>query len=157
MPSLIFHFIYIPIWLYLLLTQERTEQRDVVNLHSNMVIFIIWNTFALYLAIPLFTFQYGYIYYASLIDLSISLVIIYIPIWLYLLFMSENKIVIEGIIFTFQYGYIYYNMDFKNIVLIIIIYIPIWLYLLSEKNELDSLFSAHLHSNMVIFIIQFRI
>ena len=55
--------IYIPIWLYLLLSLPYSMVPTLANLHSNMVIFIITPFIEGLIVSVRFTFQYGYIYY----------------------------------------------------------------------------------------------
>ena len=59
--------IYIPIWLDLLLQVECLNDSKLENLHSNMVRFIMFNINSFSLASNSFTFQYGQIYYISLL------------------------------------------------------------------------------------------
>ena len=148
--------IYIPIWLDLLQLTKFLSSLMTTDLHSNMVRFII--KLSLYLLsllrdlhsnmvrfiilqderktmkVPRFTFQYGQIYYKSLISSVVINDEIYIPIWLDLLYTYIN--IIEDILkkFTFQYGQIYY------------------LKLVKEQREAGF----YLHSNMVRFIIKNR-
>ena len=77
--------IYIPIWLDLLFLYMLLVFLPVMNLHSNMVRFIIRLTLPYYLLLVQFTFQYGQIYYFVFIVKFISVKYIYIPIWLDLL------------------------------------------------------------------------
>ena len=56
-----------------------------VNLHSNMVRFIMFNGDVYYRFAAKFTFQYGQIYYPSVPLSGTGSVKIYIPIWLDLL------------------------------------------------------------------------
>ena len=99
-----------------------------------------------------FTFQYGYIYYVLLEVVETIYILIYIPIWLYLLFGFQPSLISSNIYlhsnmvifiihfhisifpsssqFTFQYGYIYYYIQYSIVIYINAIYIPIWLYLL---------------------------
>ena len=51
--------IYIPIWLDLLSVLTISIQRGFIDLHSNMVRFIILIKLLAHLANSLFTFQYG--------------------------------------------------------------------------------------------------
>ena len=66
----------------------------------------------------------------------------------------ENDKVKHG--FTFHYGQIYYTNSAKCMETEYMIYIPLWLDLLSEKNKLEFSFSAHLHSTMVRFIMNWN-
>ena len=146
------HRIYIPIWLYLLWFKFYKPSFDFTNLHSNMVIFIIWTASYPCPWTSLFTFQYGYIYYLDKPCCLFPFPLIYIPIWLYLLcrryyrkssilsYLHSNMVIfiiktklrkwLEKLQFTFQYGYIYYLCSQTNSLLLSLIYIPIWLYLL---------------------------
>ena len=54
--------IYIPIWLDLLSSLPKPVLGEPLDLHSNMVRFIIPSNEALQYPVPLFTFQYGQIY-----------------------------------------------------------------------------------------------
>ena len=124
--------IYIPIWLDLLLKANYQNTTQNIDLHSNMVRFIINEICYIVDSIPAFTFQYGQIYYQSKLQFKNNRPIIYIPIWLDLLFplalLKEKKIRT----FTFQYGQIYYVFLMSLIRLFFPIYIPIWLDLLSR-------------------------
>ena len=55
--------IYIPIWLDLLYTNQKTLTELENNLHSNMVRFIIKMEDMNTIITAIFTFQYGQIYY----------------------------------------------------------------------------------------------
>ena len=101
-----------------------------MNLHSNMVRFIIELPALTSPPIIKFTFQYGQIYYLSEIIYLLKFCFIYIPIWLDLLLMYIKPETIYGghlhsnmvrfiisviqptfdysKVFTFQYGQIYY-------------------------------------------------
>ena len=103
----------------------------VVYLHSNMVRFIILKPKSPVRLRHTFTFQYGQIYYLYFSLLSISLIAIYIPIWLDLLS----------------------TMNMGDLVPISI-YIPIWLDLLQKVKKQIKLCILNLHSNMVRFIIK---
>ena len=123
--------IYIPIWLDLLqnnITQCRTEK---INLHSNMVRFIIYIYYLYQVKIIAFTFQYGQIYYTELFNIKKIKKEIYIPIWLDLLFSDLYD---SGIDLT--------NLH-SNMVRFIISFV----YFLNLKKR-------NLHSNMVRFIIR---
>ena len=100
--------IYIPIWLDLLQVFVRLLFRQILDLHSNMVRFIIFTLKLLKLGFIVFTFQYGQIYYTK------HCVFEYDD-------LSE---------FTFQYGQIYYFILFVVKLAFNNIYIPIWLDLL---------------------------
>ena len=124
------------------------------DLHSNMVRFIIPSNEALQYPIPLFTFQYGQIYYSKDTKQTKHFKTIYIPIWLDLLSIQDKSIYlqqkhlhsnmvrfiiikklkreVDKMKFTFQYGQIYYATGQKQEYLVL-------------KN---------LHSNMVRFIIK---
>ena len=122
--------IYIPIWLDLLLLSLTGESTARFNLHSNMVRFII-NFFLRFLkCLSIFTFQYGQIYYKSILNNLQEPGSIYIPIWLDLLYIQHSQI------------RIYKNHLHSNMVRFII--------LVSDfmGRKLDNL-----HSNMVRFII----
>ena len=62
-----------------------------------------------------FTFQYGQIYYAIALPMTVINSLIYIPIWLDLLYMKldQNGNYIPA--FTFQYGQIYYRLFKESI------------------------------------------
>ena len=51
--------IYIPIWLDLLCRNPETQELDFINLHSNMVRFIICFSYDTEIFTKEFTFQYG--------------------------------------------------------------------------------------------------
>ena len=103
-------------------------------LHSNMVRFIICGNDRAVCGYFEFTFQYGQIYYINDSYYKFSIVIIYIPIWLDLLYTVCPSLSYSAFIFTFQYGQIYYvdksacGMGKVNI------YIPIWLDLLQCRQ-----------------------
>ena len=123
--------IYIPIWLYLLSKVAAVNGDQQADLHSNMVIFIILIQRKQKIKFHKFTFQYGYIYYGFTYRHNRRVIVIYIPIWLYLLFfqvaiyrlsllhLHSNMVIFiipcvpyspDAIYrFTFQYGYIYYS------------------------------------------------
>ena len=122
--------IYIPIWLDLLSIYQNQKLKNKINLHSNMVRFIIMIVRGAQFAISKFTFQYGQIYYKRFNSFSSLLNNIYIPIWLDLLYnykfklfitltnlhsnmvrfiiKAESEKVSKELKFTFQYGQIYY-------------------------------------------------
>ena len=124
-----------------------------MNLHSNMVRFIINVRFKRKRIKSLFTFQYGQIYYNYTFVFYFYDIAIYIPIWLDLLSTNFSSFIISNshlhsnmvrfiiqelvtaftsaIAFTFQYGQIYYGMFFSAI----------------------AISFSDLHSNMVRFII----
>ena len=126
----------------------------VLNLHSNMVRFIIGIDKETTKDIVKFTFQYGQIYYSRNGDKVILSKVIYIPIWLDLLSFFECLM-----------GSIQANLH-SNMVRFIIkrygfkyspnrhIYIPIWLDLLLQNKIAYRRKILNLHSNMVRFIIQ---
>ena len=168
--------IYIPIWLDLLLQSKNQYLLKVLNLHSNMVRFIIdVNKYSVDYKLK-FTFQYGQIYYAVYVDRMPRSMFIYIPIWLDLLcvfliqkniqsnYLHSNMVrfiidIIQQlfyfkIVFTFQYGQIYYSLIIFVKSLILQIYIPIWLDLLFFNNLCKIFDFTNLHSNMVRFIIE---
>ena len=149
--------IYIPIWLDLLLLESPLVRPIVVYLHSNMVRFII-------IGIPigspnscLFTFQYGQIYYKTILQqgfhsnnyLHSNMVRFIIfsppPLSVYVLHLHSNmvrfiimmKIALNTIYreFTFQYGQIYYFTGKSFWTVFSKIYIPIWLDLLYKKLD----------------------
>ena len=150
--------IYIPIWLDLLYISVKNPYYRETNLHSNMVRFIIELIKTKLSKNFEFTFQYGQIYYSIHIAYPLSILIIYIPIWLDLLCynFTENIINIDDLhsnmvrfimtfilskyfslyLFTFQYGQIYYKYNFIIVKRKSIIYIPIWLDLLSTPSQL---------------------
>ena len=70
---------------------------------------------------------------------------------------SEAPQIQPSDLFTFQYGQIYYEMDTyahrKNKT----IYIPIWLDLLLLQTSQTTQQEPHLHSNMVRFIIVYKL
>ena len=123
--------IYIPIWLDLLSLSKQQKKYKNINLHSNMVRFIIPSDETLGRPKYLFTFQYGQIYYKRIKSFSSRRNRIYIPIWLDLLSYSIQQVMqtkkylhsnmVRFIIvcyghsrrtlirFTFQYGQIYYE------------------------------------------------
>ena len=124
----------------------------ILDLHSNMVRFIILISLFFQQEILVFTFQYGQIYYLNYLKSYFQIVLIYIPIWLDLLFEYEliykkdnsnlhsnmvrfiinkrSKMIEFVFIFTFQYGQIYYTKTRARAYYIASIYIPIWLDLL---------------------------
>ena len=100
--------IYIPIWLDLLFIFFNYTYQSKIDLHSNMVRFIIFLAPNTVLVIKLFTFQYGQIYYAFELDENGAFKNIYIPIWLDLLLNNLSSLFNFLYLFTFQYGQIYY-------------------------------------------------
>ena len=122
--------IYIPIWLDLLSEGIESKMKYFIDLHSNMVRFIMIDLLNDYDKAIEFTFQYGQIYYSHV-----------------------RLFRIGDTIFTFQYGQIYYLFCLVHGVKIILIYIPIWLDLLYLQQLHDQLYYPNLHSNMVRFII----
>ena len=167
--------IYIPIWLDLLYCCPSCYYITVQNLHSNMVRFIM-SSFtlqkSLFIAFTFqygqiyyydkymdegtmneFTFQYGQIYYTNSAPVIGCIPRIYIPIWLDLLFQLLPNPMLHFTKFTFQYGQIYYCPIVQIVFCFYIIYIPIWLDLLFFVAFLVDREFAHLHSNMVRFII----
>ena len=77
--------IYIPIWLDLLFGRFQQMRPHFLNLHSNMVRFIIFSSRKFGGQDNGFTFQYGQIYYQLWQRQSLKRYWIYIPIWLDLL------------------------------------------------------------------------
>ena len=126
-----------------------------IDLHSNMVRFIITTLPSSFSVHTGFTFQYGQIYYANDSYRAGLERIIYIPIWLDLLCIY------------LVYIYILKKNLHSNMVRFIIkqhrlcitflyfIYIPIWLDLLSSIKITQAIQIHYLHSNMVRFIILF--
>ena len=124
--------IYIPIWLDLLFGRFQQMLPHFLNLHSNMVRFIIYMRLQFRLELKGFTFQYGQIYYRGIPRCINPALCIYIPIWLDLLFgrfqqmlphfLNLHSNMVRFIIrqrktfkisygrFTFQYGQIYYTI-----------------------------------------------
>ena len=101
-----------------------------INLHSNMVRFIIQCYSKKSGRLRRFTFQYGQIYYTMLLKEKWQTQKIYIPIWLDLLFLLRKKKRPPKL-------YLHSNMVRFIIILLTtlsslltIIYIPIWLDLL---------------------------
>ena len=151
--SLTFTFQYGQIYYYYDIDKDRDTKS---NLHSNMVRFIIFSETHTNSAPVIFTFQYGQIYYGFTYRHNRRVIVIYIPIWLDLLFYSNDYYVFHflcdnlhsnmvrfimglnclqqycGRQFTFQYGQIYYSipMIIMFFISFATIYIPIWLDLL---------------------------
>ena len=115
----------------------RQEQK--VDLHSNMVIFIINGLNPLAADATGFTFQYGYIYYFVFIVKFISIKDIYIPIWLYLLsnLYQALRSTLQNLHSNMVIFIIY--LQLFSFHFWIAIYIPIWLYLLSIIKQRDSI------------------
>ena len=169
--------IYIPIWLDLLFYSTMLIPGDVINLHSNMVRFIMPSFSVVPLSLEIFTFQYGQIYYILFSFSYFFFYFIYIPIWLDLLFyclriivlqhiylhsnmvrfiiITPDKYYIESFKFTFQYGQIYYYIRRLSFLFSCFIYIPIWLDLLFFYLLFLFFYYFYLHSNMVRFIMFF--
>ena len=119
-----------------------------------MVRFIIPSNEALQYPIPLFTFQYGQIYYSKDTKQTKHFKTIYIPIWLDLLSIQDKSIYL-------QQKHLHSNMvrfiispPFILIPTSFPIYIPIWLDLLFQNLHIIALLHKYLHSNMVRFIIE---
>ena len=101
-------YIYIPIWLDLLSKTNQKKRLGALDLHSNMVRFIIKLMYIKPNTTYGFTFQYGQIYYLPVLVLLINK----------LRYLHSNMVrfIIQEIItaftsaiaFTFQYGQIYY-------------------------------------------------
>ena len=153
-PMLVYQLIYIPIWLDLLLVACKVIPLSLdsftfqygqiyytssfrfhhilrLDLHSNMVRFIIIHKMTVYRWLKKFTFQYGQIYYSLQTSLKLFFTS-YLHSNMVRFIMKFYFIKKRGLKkFTFQYGQIYYlnstsksNREFR-------IYIPIWLDLLS--------------------------
>ena len=103
--------IYIPIWLDLLLETKQNKQVYQLNLHSNMVRFIISILVKGQPGSWKFTFQYGQIYYEQVNGSWRRSRSIYIPIWLDLLSYCLPIPLLTKRKFTFQYGQIYYILE----------------------------------------------
>ena len=168
--------IYIPIWLDLLLQTKVLYRPEILNLHSNMVRFIIYDELREELSYISFTFQYGQIYYFCILELFIPVFLIYIPIWLDLLL---DKLLLDLVcLFDLHSNMVRFiiNNNKNRLKIFQSIYIPIWLDLLwyfDKKNgQWYRLFTfqygqiyyridiksirrtrQYLHSNMVRFII----
>ena len=101
-----------------------------MNLHSNMVIFIIRSrpfcrTRASQIYIPIWLYLLLFFRVNDFLvfhDLHSNMVI-------FIICQSTNYYAVETT-FTFQYGYIYYRVKIGGIYVSKKIYIPIWLYLL---------------------------
>ena len=130
---LLFTFQYGQIYYYQIQEQLRAL---LIHLHSNMVRFIIRKDDKFKDAWEEFTFQYGQIYYSWNLFQCYFYKVIYIPIWLDLLCLSQfvrpciyrnlHSNMVRFIIschhfavhlqckFTFQYGQIYYKQESKK-------------------------------------------
>ena len=101
-----------------------------LDLHSNMVRFIITMRGGYFGYKSLFTFQYGQIYYLEFYKFkSLELRNLHSNMVRFIIGVGKK----EGLFnqaFTFQYGQIYYVNDIETLYKIEYIYIPIWLDLL---------------------------
>ena len=105
--------IYIPIWLDLLCRNTKNVRWGILNLHSNMVRFIICLKQSICKYLSSFTFQYGQIYYLTYHKNMYSQQKHLHSNMVRFIIYHFNPLVTLNILFTFQYGQIYYSERYR--------------------------------------------